>query len=131
MSDASIPAPLSAADRRHFSTVLRDARDEAVQHAGRVESTIADVRDARSDATADDEHDPEGPTMTQEWAQLTGLSASAVAEVTAIDAALQRLQNGTFGECARCGRPIGRARLDARPTAELCIDCALRADRRS
>lgn len=118
---------LTAADVRHLERVLRGARDEALRHAQRLSQTTADVRDARSDATADDEHDPDGPTMTQEWAQLTGLSASAAAELHDIDRAIQRLRDGTYGTCTACGGPVGRARLDARPTAELCIDCARRA----
>jgi DnaK suppressor protein len=115
---------LSQADLRHFAAVLRRDRAEALQHAGRLEQSMADVRGARSDATADDEHDPEGPTMSQEWAQLSGLTESALAEVNAIERALQRIRDRAYGTCARCARPIGRPRLDARPTAELCIDCA-------
>jgi DnaK suppressor protein len=39
------------------------------------------------------------------------------------EAALQRIQSGTFGTCLSCGEPIGMARLRARPVATLCIDC--------
>ena len=38
--------------------------------------------------------------------------------------ALARLDNGTFGSCAGCGRPIGKSRLNAVPYARLCIRCA-------
>jgi DnaK suppressor protein len=40
-----------------------------------------------------------------------------------IDAALKRIEAGTFGTCLACGEPIGTARLEARPVATLCIDC--------
>lgn len=40
-----------------------------------------------------------------------------------IDEALQRLDNHEYGECEECGVPIGIRRLEARPTATLCIDC--------
>ncbi len=40
-----------------------------------------------------------------------------------IDAALERLATKQFGYCQSCGTMIGLARLQARPTAELCIDC--------
>ena len=40
-----------------------------------------------------------------------------------IEAALGRIQAGTFGTCLRCGDPIALARLQARPVATLCIDC--------
>lgn len=40
-----------------------------------------------------------------------------------IDDALERLDEGKFGECNECGETIGLARLKARPVASLCIDC--------
>jgi RNA polymerase-binding protein DksA len=40
-----------------------------------------------------------------------------------IDAALERIDRGTFGLCARCGKPIGEERLEAVPYATLCIEC--------
>ena len=40
-----------------------------------------------------------------------------------IDEALARLEAGEYGECESCGVDIGIRRLEARPTATLCIDC--------
>ena len=40
-----------------------------------------------------------------------------------IDLALSKIEEGTYGECASCGEQISPARLQARPVAELCIDC--------
>lgn len=40
-----------------------------------------------------------------------------------IDAALERIESGTFGKCARCDRPIAEERLEAMPYATLCIEC--------
>jgi DnaK suppressor protein len=40
-----------------------------------------------------------------------------------IDAALEKIEQGTFGTCLSCGEDIGTKRLEARPVAELCIDC--------
>jgi DnaK suppressor protein len=37
--------------------------------------------------------------------------------------ALEKIQDGVYGECESCGEDIGNKRLDARPVAELCIDC--------
>ena len=47
-----------------------------------------------------------------------------------VDAALARLDQGTFGACESCGRPIAPERLEAIPWAALCIDCQRTAGRR-
>ncbi len=40
-----------------------------------------------------------------------------------VEAALQRIKDGSYGKCALCGKDISTARLEALPHAELCIDC--------
>lgn len=40
-----------------------------------------------------------------------------------IDAALDKIERGEYGSCQICGEDIGAKRLEARPVAELCIDC--------
>ena len=52
-----------------------------------------------------------------------------IQQLALIDAALARLDDGTFGICVRCGRPIAAERLDALPWAPRCIDCQRLADR--
>lgn len=107
-----------------FEQALRAERAEAEARLAEHREGMAEVRTARSDASADDEHDPEGPTMTQEWSQRTAVLADAEAELAEVDRALARLADGSYGICANCGKPIAVARLEARPTATLCIDCA-------
>lgn len=46
-----------------------------------------------------------------------------------VDAALARLDDGTFGICLRCGNPVAPARLEALPWAAHCIDCQAIVDR--
>lgn len=50
--------------------------------------------------------------------------------LAAIDAALARLDEGTYGRCTSCHREIPFERLEARPWAALCIDCQRAAQRR-
>ena len=52
--------------------------------------------------------------------RLRGRESKLVAK---IEAALQRIKDGTYGVCSRCGKDISRQRLEARPVTELCIDC--------
>lgn len=62
---------------------------------------------------------------SQVFAQQRDLALRERAErqLALIDAALGRLEDGSFGLCGACGRPIPEERLDALPSAALCIDC--------
>lgn len=55
---------------------------------------------------------------------LEQLGQSGEAEIARIRAALQRMRDGTYGECARCGEEIATARLETLPDTPLCRDCA-------
>ena len=46
------------------------------------------------------------------------------AQLALVEEALARLEDGTYGTCLSCGRPIAEARLEAIPWVALCIDCA-------
>ncbi|MEC3978073.1 TraR/DksA family transcriptional regulator [Amycolatopsis sp. H20-H5] len=72
----------------------------------------------------DDEHDPEGVTVAFERAQAQDLLNRARNELKALDAARQRVTDGTYGMCERCGRDIGEGRLEALPAVTVCIRCA-------
>ncbi|MGZ8155311.1 MAG: TraR/DksA family transcriptional regulator [Burkholderiales bacterium] len=50
-------------------------------------------------------------------------------ELQQIDAALRRMDDGTYGECVECGTDIEYARLEAQPTAMRCIDCQSQHER--
>ncbi len=45
-------------------------------------------------------------------------------EMARIDAALIRIDDGSYGECLRCGEDIAEGRLEVDPAATLCVDCA-------
>lgn len=51
------------------------------------------------------------------------LDAHDTAEIAAVDAALQRIADGVYGECVDCGSHIAEARLKAAPEAARCIHC--------
>lgn len=55
---------------------------------------------------------------------LEQLGQSGQAEIARIRAALQRMCEGTYGECVRCGEDISEARLDTLPDTPLCRNCA-------
>jgi DnaK suppressor protein len=117
-------AELTDAELRRLERRLRSERADIDAEMKQLTGTLQSVRAARSDASADDEHDPEGPTLSAEWSRIAGVHTELTEKSAAIDRALQRIKDGTYGICIRRGEPISKERLEARPAAELCIDCA-------
>ncbi len=108
----------------HTRTLLNRRLADADARVLAAEEELDAVRSARGDANADDEHDPEGSTLSSDWSRVEGIVRAADAQRTAIQLAFARLDAGSYGLCLNCGAPIAPGRLAARPEAELCIDCA-------
>lgn len=104
---------------------LAAERERLVEQLAGLDRAHGEIVDASELVATDDEHDPEGATIAFERAQVAALRRDGNVVLTEIDAALERLEAGTYGICVRCGRPIAPARLDARPAAPTCIDCAV------
>ena len=104
--------------------LLLAAQRRARQQATALEREFASLAEAASSAGTDDEHDPEGATLAFERQHAAALLEAARERLAAIDTALRRLEAGRYGVCERCGRPIGKDRLTARPAALTCIRCA-------
>ena len=100
-------------ERERVNAALENLRNE---NPGSVEEETGDeTQDQHLGDAATAMHDRElDYTLTDNETQLLG----------AIDAALGRIDDGTYGVCTNCGKPIGEERLEALPWAELCIDCA-------
>lgn len=109
-------------DRTVLTSRLRGLDDQLA----RLDTDAASLRADRADATADDEHDPEGSTLSGEWQRVEALREGALREHAAVVEALARLDAGTYGLCVRCGEPIPAARLEALPMATMCVPCASR-----
>lgn len=90
-------------------------------------------RSELSDALVDIEDKLDDP-MPKDWEDraserqgdevLEALGNAELEELRRIDAALQRIEDGSYGTCAKCGDPIAEDRLRAVPTAALCRACA-------
>ena len=99
-------------------------RREALDGLAEVERQLAELRGMRGVQHDDDEHDPDGVSLSSEWSRLEGLRQTRLDALTAIDEAAARIASGEGGTCSVCGRPIAPERLEARPQATTCIDCA-------
>ena len=104
---------------------LAAERDRLLDQVASLQRTFDQVVESSElDMTADDEHDPDGSTIAFERQQVVALLDSARAQLAAVDDALTRVAEGTYGTCETCGRPIAPERLEAVPGTRTCIDCA-------
>lgn len=118
---AQDPAPAGPFDARAVLTVLRR---ELTGRLGELTGSFDELVAASADSNADDEHDPEGATIAFERSQLDTIVRHVRHQLAETDAALARVEAGTYGVCEVCGRPIPVARLEARPVARTCVGCA-------
>jgi DnaK suppressor protein len=110
-------------------------RDQLLEERRRVEHALATLRhehpgsldeEVEEIAATSDNHLAETATATlgREIDYTLGDNAEQV--ISAIDAALKRIDDGKYGTCVDCGHEIPRERLQASPWASLCIDCKRR-----
>jgi RNA polymerase-binding protein DksA len=76
-----------------------------------------------------DNHLGDIATATFDREMASTLEENSTHVLTEIDAALGRIEEGTYGVCKRCGNSIGEERLEALPWATLCIDCKRKQER--
>jgi DnaK suppressor protein len=109
--------------------IIRDALSkERVATLLRIAAMTSDFDDIVEDsvhANADDEHDPEGPTIAYVKAQVAALIAGAQSNLDDLDHALARLSAGSYSVCEGCGRQIPPERLAALPAGRTCFECAI------
>jgi DnaK suppressor protein len=103
---------------------LRQERADLRDRISRLDADMATFFEASRDSNADDEHDPEGQTIAFERAQLSAVTDQVRQHLVEIDAALRRVEEGTYGLCEVCRQEIQPARLEARPTARTCVQHA-------
>ena len=64
--------------------------------------------------------------VTAERGEADTLAAKLLETLSEVDDALAKIDAGTYGVCEQCGKEIAPARLEAKPAARHCIDCASR-----
>jgi RNA polymerase-binding transcription factor DksA len=122
-ADEAVPE-FDAAAREQVAATLAAQRVQALSDLSELTGHDDDLVSSAQLSNADDEHDPEGATLASERSQLDALVRAAQDRLAEIGVAEARLAEGRYGLCETCGRPIAPARLEARPVARTCIDCA-------
>lgn len=124
-AEPSRPVSAAAASALDAARIrLLAAQEETLALISALSSDISELTAAREGDNSDDEHDPEGSTLAFERSQASTLVSDARQRWEEITSALGRVEAGTYGVCLRCGESIAAIRLEVRPFAALCIDCA-------
>jgi RNA polymerase-binding protein DksA len=122
---------VSAIDTDHFRDLLLDERKRVV---AAINNLHDDHPGSMSEETGEDavfdNHLADTATETYDRELDYTLEENAEHVLGDIDAALERIEDGTYGTCTNCGRQIPAERLEARPYATLCIDCQRERERR-
>lgn len=119
----------SAADVEKIRVALHERRDELQAEYDRTLSEIAVLqRDRLTDSAGDDQADT--GTKTFEREQEISLANNLLERINQVERAIDRLGEGNYGWCERCGNPIPVERLAAFPSATLCVSCKQLEERR-
>jgi RNA polymerase-binding protein DksA len=122
---------VSAIDTDRFREALLEERgrvEAALQNLH--EETAGTLSEDAGEETAYDNHLADTATETYDRELDYTLEENAEHLLAEIDAALKRIEEGTYGNCTNCGKQIPVERLEALPWATLCIDCQRDRERR-
>ena len=122
-------AERSAAETEKIRVALSERLAELREEYDTTLSEITELqRDRLTDSAGDDQADT--GTKTFEREQEISLANGILERITQVERALERLDEGSYGWCERCGNPIPVERLAAFPSATLCVTCKQLEERR-
>jgi RNA polymerase-binding protein DksA len=110
-------------DTEHLRQRLQEERKRVVDAIENIHTeNPGSIADETEELTFQDNHLGDVATATFDREMASTLEDNSNHVLAEIDAALARIENGTFGICERCGDPIAPERLEALPWATLCIE---------
>lgn len=112
-----MPEPSTAALREDERQRLRE---QLLADRARVTEQL-EALGVGSELSSYDENFADSGQVTAERGEVEALAGTLLEARSEIDDALARMEAGTYGTCEECGNPIAAARLEAMPTARLCI----------
>jgi RNA polymerase-binding protein DksA len=115
---------VSALDTDRFRTMLEDERGRVVAAIDNLHNEHpGSISDETGEDAVYDNHLADTATETYDRELDYSLEENSEHVLAEIDAALKRIDDGTYGQCTNCGTQIPEERLEARPYATLCIEC--------
>ncbi len=115
---------MNATETQQYRTRLLHMRQQLVEAVEHVRTALNDGSVARGEISIVRTHMADSDSEGEDANLVVVQNEHEILE--AVDAALQRIDDGTFGSCEQCGREIAGPRLDALPYTPYCITCAER-----
>ena len=107
-------------------SVLSDLRASLEQEQSDLRARLGEMGLLSGGELSFDQNFADSSQVTAERGEVEALAGSLRESLNDVEAALVKLDNGTYGTCEGCGQPIAPARLEAKPAARLCMECASR-----
>ena len=105
---------------------LADLRAALDEERAQLRHQLADLGFGDDGGLAYDQNFADSSQVTAERGEVEALANSLKETLAEVEHALAKFEEGTYGRCENCGQPIAPARLEAKPGARLCINCASR-----
>lgn len=113
----------------HFKDLLLKEQDrlvEAMQTMGQLTDVVKGDWEVHVDPNENKELEPDAlADKFEEETTNEGVLETLEERLKEVSDALTRLENGTFGKCAKCGKEIEKEKLEANPAATTCLSCSL------
>jgi RNA polymerase-binding protein DksA len=115
---------MSVVDTDRFRELLEEERTRVIAAIENLHNEHpGSIRDETGEDAVYDNHLADTATETYDRELDYTLEENSEHVLAEIEAALKRIEEGTYGICTNCARQIVPERLEARPWATLCIDC--------
>jgi DnaK suppressor protein len=128
---AAPKARMTKPELKFFENLLNEKKETLIQELGYLEDNTMRLssKEGAGDLSSHAYHLADHATETQDREQAFHMASREGKYLFYIEEALDRVRNGTFGVCKKCGKLIPKPRLEAVPTAKMCIDCKTKQER--
>ena len=118
------PHRMTAMDPQHARDLLEGekARLEGIRAGFDTDELRSESEQSTLNESTQAQHQADIGTETFNRERDLSVLESSEAELLDVEHALHRIDDGTYGTCEACGRPIGDPRLEALPAARFCLD---------
>ena len=121
-------SPWTTKELKEVRSELERDIDQLSNELRHAQSDLVDLMRDSGDGAGDDQADAGAKTYERE--QEISLANNILERINQVERALERLEEGSYGWCERCGNPIPVERLAAFPSATLCVSCKQLEERR-